>query len=56
MVEAKIWYKQKTFYTCLAGIVTAFGVYINGGISFVQFLEAGFPLLGIIFLRSGMKK
>jgi uncharacterized membrane protein len=50
------WYKQKTFWTAIAGILTASGGYVTGEIGSVGFIGALFLGLATIFGRQGIAK
>jgi len=50
------WYKQKTTWTAIGGIITAVGGYLTGEISIVACIGAVFAGLAVIFGRQGIEK
>ncbi|MBI5843722.1 MAG: hypothetical protein HZB23_03530 [Deltaproteobacteria bacterium] len=55
ILQNKIW-KTKTFWTAVAGVVTAAGTYAAGEASLGQALQTGVTCLMGIFLRMGINK
>lgn len=47
-------YKSKTFWTGIAGLITAAGAYFGGEMTAAQAVQTGITCLIGIFLRSGM--
>ena len=54
--EIKPIWKTKTFWAAGAGILTAVGCFFAGEIDILGLIQAGLPLLAIIFLRTGLVK
>lgn len=51
----KKWYKQKTTWTAIAGIVTAVGAYFSGDVELGNTVQLVFAGLVAIFLRQGVE-
>jgi hypothetical protein len=51
-----MWWKQKTLWTALAGMLTACGAYFAQEISLAELITALFAGFSIIFLRQGVAK
>lgn len=51
-----MWYKQKTTWTAISGVVVAIGAYVAGEIQLATLMEAGFGAVSLIFLRQGVAK
>jgi len=49
-------YKQKTTWTAIAGIVTAAGAYFANEIDLKALIEAAFAGAMVIFMRQGIEK
>ncbi len=50
------WYKQKTTWTALAGIVAAVGAWMSGDVSGQATVGAVIAAMSVIFLRQGVEK
>ena len=50
------WYQQKTTWTAVAALCTAFGAYIGGEIGLPALIASGFGALAVIFGRQGIEK
>ena len=48
--------KSKTFWTAVAGIITAVGAYSTGEIDLATAVQGVFAALIVIFLREGVRK
>jgi len=50
------WYKQKTTWTAIGGMIAAFGGYLTGEISLIVMIGTAFGGLATIFGRQGIEK
>ena len=50
------WYKQKTTYVALSGVLTAAGAYCGGEISLMVLLASIFAAVGTVTVRLGVEK
>jgi hypothetical protein len=50
------WYKQKTTWTAIAGMIAAIGAYLTGEINLITLIEVGFGVLITIFSRQAIEK
>lgn len=48
--------RSKTFWTAVAGIITATGAYFTGEITLATAIQSVFAALVVIFLREGVRK
>ena len=55
-METIPWYKQKTTWTAVAGIITAVGGYLVGEIVLQTMIEAVFACFMVVFMRLGVEK
>ena len=53
--NTKPWFRQKTTWTGIAGVVTAVGGFLTGAISAAEALQLGFMSLIGVFLRQGVE-
>jgi len=56
MNEKTPWYRQKTTWTAIAGIVAAAGAYLTGEVTLVEAIGAGWAAAMVIFARQGIEK
>ena len=51
-----MWYKQKTTWTAVSGVVVAVGAYVAGEIQLATLMEAAFAAASLVFQRLGVAK
>jgi len=50
------WYKQKTTWTAVAGVVGAVGAYVTGALTLAEAVGAAWAAAMVIFARQGIEK
>lgn len=54
-IKGKVWYRSKTIWASIAGIVAALGGYLTGEMDLQVALPAAITALSIIFMRIGLQ-